>query len=410
MSIEDSLCREISVVGDGTVLSDAKSKRDAFSQFYTMSSISDSIAANVEKLHCYDEVLDLGCGQGSLLHAVRQKNPTIKLVGVDIDPDNINHCRAAYGKNSHFEVYDALDVTQKKPNILNKSYDLIVGNPPFRRLKNNIFLQLEKPGLGDFLNGGPASTELFFLNQCLELLSDNGTLAIILPDGVISSERNKWIRKYLCSTYNLQKIIEVPPKSFSGTEAKTHIVFIKKETPSKGILIGEIRSGAKLVISPEQFIRRGDYSFYNKPFVIHNKKLSDIVECVFRGNIEYTKEARSRRYEGLLHTTSLDKSVSRFSNNLSSTMGKRELKTNDIVISRVGSRSMGKLGIIEKGRFFATDCLFVIRPICSKSSISILQYLCTESAQMWLRQHSKGVGARYITLEDLRSLPVPDIL
>lgn len=64
-------------------------------------------------------VLDLGCGKGDLL-AYLQKNKAVRGYGLEIDPDNINHCLQQGVNVIHQNLDDGL------ANFATQSFDVVV--------------------------------------------------------------------------------------------------------------------------------------------------------------------------------------------------------------------------------------------------------------------------------------------
>ena len=81
-------------------------------------------------------------------------------------------------------------------------------------------------------------------------------------------------------------------------------------------------------------------------------------------------------------------------------------KKNDIIIPRVGSNILGRVGIVKSGYFIATDCIFIIRVRNKIDRENIKYTLESEFGKEWIHSISKGVGARHITLQDIVKLPI----
>lgn len=61
-----------------------------------------------------DSVLDAGCGEGFGLHDLAERDPSLTLTGIDLDPDAVAYARARFG-----EEVDAFD----QGSILDLPYD-----------------------------------------------------------------------------------------------------------------------------------------------------------------------------------------------------------------------------------------------------------------------------------------------
>jgi type I restriction enzyme M protein len=224
-------------------------------EFYTPQQISTILSAIVtldtqnpnhpegpkDKLN---SVLDFACGSGSLLLNVRErikdKEGRIgKIYGQENNVTTYNLARMnmlLHGmKDTEFEIFHG-DTLKNQWDILNEmnpskkiEFDAIVANPPFS-------LRWEPNGtLGEnfrFKSYGLApksAADFAFLLHGFHFLSQNGTMAIILPHGVLfrggAEER---IRTKLLKDGNIDTVIGLPSNLFYSTGIPVCILVIKK--------------------------------------------------------------------------------------------------------------------------------------------------------------------------------------
>lgn len=191
-----------------------------------------------------DKVLDFACGSGSLLLNVRQRmkdhNGTIgKIYGQEKNVTTYNLARMnmlLHGmKDTEFELFhgDTLLNQWELLNELNPSkkieFDAIVANPPFSlRWEPNDTLaedfRFKSYGLAP-----KSAADFAFLLHGFHFLKDGGTMAIILPHGVLfrggAEER---IRKKLLKDNNIDTIIGLPSNLFYSTGIPVCILVLKK--------------------------------------------------------------------------------------------------------------------------------------------------------------------------------------
>ncbi|MNJ70043.1 hypothetical protein D3C77_664570 [compost metagenome] len=72
----------------------------------------------------------------------------------------------------------------------------------------------------------------------------------------------------------------------------------------------------------------------------------------------------------------------------------------DILISRVGSRVVGRAVTVEEGEYLVSDCVFRVRLPPSISSNIFLKYWI-ESCLPRVVSQARGTCAKYITVQDL---------
>lgn len=242
-------------------------------------------------------------------------------------------------------------------------------------------------------------------------MAKNGTIALILPNGFFVNTALQKFRAFLLKNYQIEKIIDLPDRIFTSTDAKTHILVFKNTKPTKTIIpLTSILESKIIYINYEEALHRMDYSSYCTTIVSTcNKTLTDLNVTIFRRRIKYKLTDINTNH--ILHTTSFS-NTNKFSNRLKSS--KKLLKhkgriaePGDIILARVGSSCIGNVGIIKEGYFVATDCIFVIRVEDNTVRRMIFNQLQSIEGQNWIRSKAKGVAAKHITLEDIHKFPIP---
>jgi tRNA1(Val) A37 N6-methylase TrmN6 len=375
------------------------------SQYYTKRTLGERLFSLIPKDIYYTNIIDLSAGEGALLDIVQERFSNVKIVGVDIDLGNIKKLKG----NGFYDIHLADSTTQEGIGIARKAsqnYCLALGNPPFKRIKITPYIRDVLRDFDIFLSGSTVRAEVIFLLQSFNLLKDGGVLAFILPDGILTNSTFKKIRELMCSKMNLLSVCEVPASIFSGTEARTHILIAQKSPPTPFIILSKMDTINKdISISREQFCQRGDYKYYSLPIPINTIKLEKLCSHILRGQSKYDAKITSLP---LIHTTSLKKRIQKFSNDITFKEGEGDFlaREGDIVLARVGTRSIGDFGIVIKGVFRVSDCIIIIRPANNEFSRDIISTLQSDFGISWLKSVAKGVGALHITLDEIKKLPV----
>lgn len=252
--------------------------RGDFGQYFTprviVKFIVDVLPITHESL-----VLDTSCGSGGfLLHAldkVRQQAEEYHKPGTDkyhrhwhdFAQDNlygieINEQIARTAKmnmiihdDGHTNVVasDGLmppeEIREKTKNQGFKAnrFDFIITNPPFgstvkQSEKNYLhhyhlatreadWLSLkskttERPG---------QDTEILFIEQCWNYLSEGGYLAIVIPDGILTNSSLQYVRDEIEELYRIVAVVSLPQTAFTATGAgvKSSVLFLKKQTAAE---------------------------------------------------------------------------------------------------------------------------------------------------------------------------------
>ncbi|KPP95110.1 MAG: type I site-specific restriction-modification system DNA methyltransferase subunit HsdM [Bacteroidetes bacterium HLUCCA01] len=222
-------------------------------EFYTPQQIStilseivtlDSQDPSAGKKGKLDNVLDFACGSGSLLLNVRKRTKdsggTVgKIYGQENNITTYNLARMnmlLHGmKDTEFEIYHG-DTLKNQWDILNEmnpakktEFDAIVANPPFSlRWEPNEAMgedfRFKSYGLAP-----KSAADFAFLLHGFHFLSAEGTMAIILPHGVLfrggAEER---IRTKLLKDNHIDTVIGLPANLFYSTGIPVCILVLKK--------------------------------------------------------------------------------------------------------------------------------------------------------------------------------------
>lgn len=209
-----------------------------------------------------DKVLDFACGSGSLLLNVRHqmtrdgRRGVGKIYGQEKNITTYNLARMnmlLHGvKDSEFEIFHG-DTLLNDWDILNEmnpakkiEFDAIVANPPFS------YRWEPKEDLANdfrFRNYGVApksAADFAFLLHGFHFLREDGTMAIILPHGVLfrgGVEKN--IRTKLLKDGHIDAVIGLPANLFFSTGIPVCILVLKKCRKSDDVLFINASEGYK---------------------------------------------------------------------------------------------------------------------------------------------------------------------
>ena len=265
--------------------------RGDFGQYFTPRPIVKFIV-DVLPIENYSLVLDTSCGSGGfLLHAldkIRQKagvyypdyeiNPNeVKeyfkywhdfakenLYGIEINEqiartakmnmiihdDGHTNVIAADGllpiddikdNNGNIDQEGIYSRTHNRGFAYNR-FDFIITNPPF----GSIIRQTEQAYMHQYgfalkevgwLNPkgkqtvrDRQSTEILFIEQCHNFLTEGGYLAIVIPDGILTNSSLQYIRDGIEEKYRIVAVVSLPQTAFQATGAgvKSSVLFLKK--------------------------------------------------------------------------------------------------------------------------------------------------------------------------------------
>jgi len=385
----------------------------SFKQYYTPQKYSQYLIQELNYLHP-ERVIDLAIGTGSLIKEAYSIWQDAKYFGNDIDN---NCCHSVLNELSNIQCFNENALQYDTINKLLPStqpIDLCLGNPPFDLILQNHDTKkiLKIFNLHEIYKSKKIPAELIFTLQCIRIVSKNGTIALILPDGCFVNNYFKPFRDFLITNYDIKKIVELPDNIFTQTEAKTHILIFEKQAPSnKYITLSSVENhNNDIQITKQEALNRMDYSYYTNLKNFQSQTcIADFNIEIIRGKPKYKLIDIDQAY--ILHTTDLSKKQT-FSNRLKSDKKlikyqERVAKAGDIIFARVGSYCLGNIGIIKEGYFVATDCIFIIRVKNQILREKLLNSLQSPFGKSWIKSNARGVAAKHITLEDMKKFPLP---
>lgn len=295
--------------------------RGDFGQYFTPRSIVDFIV-KVLPIKNTSLVLDTSCGSGGfLLHALDKVRKQAKeyykensvefykywhdfaqsnLYGIEINEQIARTAKMnmIIHDDGHTNVVASdgllsdkmLRECTKNQGFQYNRFDFIITNPPF----GSSIKQSEKPYYTqyrmvekeiDWLNPTskagtrPAqSTEVLFIEQCYYYLKENGYLAIVIPDGILTNSTLQYVRDNIEEMYRIVAVISLPQTAFTHTGAgvKSSVLFLRKHPQSMTDRIRKTKDDLKTLIIQDQNYRDA-YARILRTRDRHVKELKDFV-------------------------------------------------------------------------------------------------------------------------------------
>lgn len=247
-----------------------------------------------------DTIIDPACGSGGfLIQALEHVWGKIKaletdkqwktkhapdyIFGIDKEPDLVKVARSymALIGDGHTKIVDAdslkpIDKWSERSRVTLtdnagqlKKFDIVVTNPPFGSnikvthnyiLKNYElgYLWKKKENTNRWKKSNkvvPTDPQILFLELCIKLLKDGGTMCIVLPESIFGNPTEGYVRQWLLDYTTILAVWDCPQTLFlPHTNTKTCMLFLKKEkTSTQKILmshlqkVGHDQRGAEIV-------------------------------------------------------------------------------------------------------------------------------------------------------------------
>ena len=228
-----------------------KLKKDSSEQklrgaYYTPLQLSDAMVkiCMSENVH---SVLEPSCGDGvfldslahlGMLHSVKE------VVAVEIEPDEVVKVKKRYKDFDNVSVIaeDFLEFYSRE--YTQTQYDLILGNPPYIRYQ--YLTESQREFQSKILSShGMKSNKLInawvaFLVACVQLLSENGRIAFVIPAEILQVAYAEDLRLYLSKNLSKITLLTFEQLIFPDIEQEVVVFIGEKGGEEKGIRIIEM--------------------------------------------------------------------------------------------------------------------------------------------------------------------------
>ena len=131
-----------------------------------------------------------------------------------------------------------------------RKFDVIFTNPPFGAKIKVLKEEAAQFDLGHRWRKGtdgqyyktatPKDTEpqILFIERCLDMLEDGGSLAIVLPETVFHAVSYRYILDYMLAGNNVRAVVDLPHNTFRPhNNAKTCLLVLQKSTPQQSHIV-----------------------------------------------------------------------------------------------------------------------------------------------------------------------------
>lgn len=229
-------------------------------EFYTPHEVSEVLAklatVSLDQENKKPSVYDFACGSGSLLLTLKDEvKNKILYYGQELNTTTYNLARMnlmMHGvpydimtlKNADTLEQDWPDGVDAQGTDRPRFFDVVVANPPYSARWDNSDRKLKDPRFKDYGLAPKTKADYAFLLHGLYHLDQNGTMAIVLPHGVLfRGAKEGKICEALLKKNQIDAIIGMPPGLFYSTGIPTVVLVLKKNRPNKDVLFIDASKG-----------------------------------------------------------------------------------------------------------------------------------------------------------------------
>lgn len=361
------------------------SKRE-LGQFYTPADVAKALVALVAAEP--SDVLDIGCGHGSLSKAaIARWGGSTNLTTMDIDPEAHGQGEPWSDDHRHFQC-NVLDTTAFDYIIGRKRFDLVLLNPPYGRCELSAIQNSQNKGERSAPHIIRCRSTIFML-KALSAVRIGGTVAAILPETIAVGAGYIANRRAISALGEVQRIVRLPTNTFSGTEARTVMIIFQRCASRDGDPATWSETHLKI---QDGTVPRATSS-----------TIGELGVNVVRGRLN----AREARDVGAFHLGAF-KSAKDGVIDLSDDGNfhdDRSADVGDILVARIGRNISEKVVLVGAGSNTISDCVFRLR--CAPSvSERVWSGLRSVQGKRQLEASLSGVTTRLLPLRNLLNLRV----
>ncbi len=382
-----------------------KSSREKYDFFPTPLSIAEEMAqwyADSDINH----IVDLGCGEGNLFKAVKKHQCESKVSAYEIDSSHMDKL----GSADDIGIFD-LDLTQHSPRQVKERSSLIISNPPF--CKGELNLSVRKKvvlsGLAGqhIIKSKRIRLEVVFLYRALEASLPGSLICFILPIAFLTSRVFYRARKTMLEEHCWDSCTIYENNEFEGTETRVVMIHATAQAgETQGVKVNFSKSGLTKKIDIED-VEAGKVLDLCRNECNDVPKIQDFGVELSRGK----QCAKMLRDIGLQfvhssHIRQLHSGLIKGVSKSNETENKEQFaRAGDILISRVGTRCLGKAVMVESGAIQYSDSVICLRAK-KQYAKGLFNYLVSDEVQYYFQKYAHGSCAKLITYDMIRELPV----
>jgi adenine-specific DNA-methyltransferase len=185
-------------------------------------------------------------------------------------------------------------VTEFKTLMANGGFDIIVGNPPyvfirgknfsdFERLfyREKYFKKFQSLAKGKARQSRKMNLFALFIIRSISLLKFEGNLGFIVPNTLLRTTTNDFIRKFILDKTFIQEIVDLKDGIFQGVTASTILLFLQKESQKmnqKSLINFKVHDLLNYEFHSQLIDQK---RFFNNPVLAFNIHLDSEFEAIF---------------------------------------------------------------------------------------------------------------------------------
>lgn len=236
-------------------------------QFLTPEVIANRLALELKELldNNPEEIVDFGCGPGSLTQAIRDVFPDSMITGYDIDNDALRSFDRRFSSDDRIHSEDRnllLEPLEAESTLA------IISNPPYllsRRLGRKMTKRLRDSGHFPVMSG-KLNTFSLFIQSALKAMSPGAAAAFVVPIGIANLDDHHPLRELLmkmCDYIRITWCVDSIYFAEQGASVEVLLLSFRKRAPaSTGTKLRVLEWDGRKVQSDSGVFRSKDFKVF----------------------------------------------------------------------------------------------------------------------------------------------------
>jgi len=225
-----------------------------YAEYYTPHAVARVMARilvpePVKKVSCHDPSAGSGTLLMSLAHEIGEDNCTIYSEDISQKSSNMLRLNLVLNNLTHSIPNVIKTNTLAQPYYLDRKFDYIVSNPPFKLdfsdfhsdLQKEVFKQRFFAGIPNIPKKKKESMAIYllFIQHIMYQLSGHGKAAIVVPTGFLTAQSGieKRIRERLIDNGWLRGVVSMPSNIFANTGTNVSVLFLDKNADIEHVVL-----------------------------------------------------------------------------------------------------------------------------------------------------------------------------
>ncbi len=225
-----------------------------YAEYYTPHAVARIMAAimvtePVSGVTCYDPSAGSGTLLMNLAHAIGEQNCSIYSEDISQKSSSMLRLNLVLNNLAHSIPHIIKTNTLSEPYYLDKKFDYIVSNPPFKldfsdfreKLETKVFSQRFFAGIPKVPANKKESMAIYlmFIQHIMHSLSKKGKAAVVVPTGFLTAQSGieKRIREAMVERGWLRGVVSMPSNIFASTGTNVSVVFMDRQADNEHIVL-----------------------------------------------------------------------------------------------------------------------------------------------------------------------------